>query len=130
MKQSDLFVSLNFKIDIDRLFRKGRYYDSHLFRSRYLLIPRRNTFRLSTLPIDIIWAAPKKMGKAHYRNRLKRVSRSAFFEVLKKIEKKDMEHHDQNLHLVFIPKTLFEKADFSERTEAIKKFLTEIRFIR
>ena len=70
------------------------------------------------------------MGKAHYRNRLKRVSRAAFFEVLKKIEKRDMEHHDQNLHLAFIPKALFEEVDFSERTEAVKKFLTEIRFIR
>ncbi len=132
MKQSNLFTSIKAKKEIDYLFDYGKNFNTPLFYTRYLFLSKNNykTNSQWAVPIGIVWAVPKKTGKAHYRNKIKRIARSVFFEILKQLQQKKIKVSSQKLNLAFIPKVFFERVSFPSKIQAVEKFLSDISFIK
>ncbi len=77
----------------------------------------------------ILWAVPKKSGKAYFRNRLRRISKAVFFEIFKKHILLNKTFQKNCLLLVFIPSSAFNSISFKERIEKVQEMLIHIQFL-
>ena len=77
--------------------------------------------------MQVLWAIPKKYGKAVMRNHIKRVSRAAFFQALKAINRNALLKKHQRLQIAFTPQEEFLKLSFQEKADKIKRMLVQIR---
>ena len=124
-------VSLRSQKEIQKLFAKGTFKKFSFFNIKYRCLPRENA-----LPLEILWAIPKKFGKACKRNAMKRKSKEAFFQVLRTCSERTLQTISketdiaQKFQIAFIPQKKFLYLPPQARMDEIREMLTSIHFLK
>ncbi len=129
IRHKDVFVSLKLKDDIAHLFKQGDSYKNSNFAVRYCRISRGQG-----PPVKILWCTPRKLGKAHVRNKFRRVSKEVFFHSLVHL----LDHPTDPLgqpssvcyHLAFIPFPNFLAIPFTKKIQYVHKMLVYIQCLQ
>ena len=122
IKQYTLFQSIKLKRDITKLFEVGQVYRGSFFIMKYRFVNQ------CTPPFArILWCISKKIGPAHVRNNIKRMSKDIFFQLLK--SSKGMLTNNL-LYLAFIPSHRFLSLSFQDKLKNVEQALVAISFFR
>jgi len=120
LKQKELFISIKSKKDIENIFNK-----SIAIKSKYLMAKVIITKKENLLPLEILWAIPKKIKKAVERNHLKRILRAGFFEVFKNA-RQVFNLKNTSAKMAVLPKPEFAVISYEKRQEDITLLLNNI----
>lgn len=122
-RHKDFYQSLSNRKIISKLIRSGGRLQRGGIFIRYLPLVAESSVRA-----EIVWAIPRSVGNAVKRNRVRRVLRMLFFEIMKdeQLQEKLLRFPSKKFYLAITPRSEFLQKSYTEQKKDMRNALTKL----